>query len=247
MGVGGLPHPYCVRLDGFEGPLDILLQYVQQHRVDIHAVPMARIAWEYLDQLAGAGQLDLEGAIEFLLMASTMMELKARLLLPVIPAEAPPETGEVDPRRDLIERLMEYRSLRRAAEALGQRESEAASRFSRPSAVERDGLEPRAMQPLPVAELAAAMAGLLRRQLPEQPRMIPRERFSIGEKMRLIARALRRRTDTTMLFGNLLQRGSGRREIIVTFLALLELLRLGWANVQQERCFGCIQVARRGR
>ena len=242
-----MPHPYRVRLDAFEGPLDLLLHLIQQHRVDIHAIPMAQIAWEYLDHLAGAEQLDLEDAAEFLLMASTLMEIKARMLLPVAPAAAGAETGDADPRRDLIERLLEYRSLRRAAEALGEREAEAGRRFPRPLAPEPDTPAARVMETLPVSELAAAMAALLLRNRPEQPRTIPREGLSIGEKMRLIARALRRPTGAPVLFWTLLRRDSGRREIIVTFLALLELLRLGWAHVEQERCFGRILVGRRGR
>ncbi|HSW10649.1 MAG TPA: segregation/condensation protein A [Bacillota bacterium] len=242
-----MPHPYRVRLEAFEGPLDLLLQLIKEHRVDIHAIPVARIAWEYLDHLAGADQLDLEDAAEFLLMASTLMEIKARMLLPVAPAAPGVEVGEADPRRDLIERLLEYRSLRRAAEALGVREAEAGRRFSRPLAPEFYGPETGVMEPLPVTDLAAAMAALLRRNRPEQPRTIPREGFSIGEKMRLIARTLRRRTGERVLFWTLVRTGSGRREIIVTFLALLELLRLGWADARQERCFGRILVGRRGR
>ncbi len=238
---------YCVRLDAFEGPLDLLLHLIKEHRVDIHDIPVARITWQYLDHLAAGEQLNLDHAAEFLLMASTLLEIKARMLLPGVPAQAGGEPAHGDPRRDLVERLREYRSLRKTANMLGEHEAEAGRRFFPPRHAGSEGQERRAIEPLAARELAVAMAGLLRRRRGDQPRIVVRDGFSIGQKMRLIARALRGRTGATVAFWTLLRRGSGRREIIVTFLALLELLRLGWAHAQQERCYGRILVGRRGR
>lgn len=236
---------YRVRLEVFEGPLDLLLHLIQEEAVDIHDIPIARITWQYLEYLRELDRLDLDRAADFLLMAATLMEIKARLLLPRGPGETAGEDGaEPDPRAELVRRLLEYRLFRRAAELLKERECEAGNSFVRTPTVvaARPALTLEGIGP---GDLLSALEELLKEKPPEEPREIERDEFTVRDQMRAIAHALRRAPGRAVSFRALFRRGAGRREIIVTFLALLELMRLGWVIVGQDRTYGSIQIRRK--
>lgn len=144
-----LTDDYRVRLDVFEGPLDLLLYLVKRSEVDLHDIPIAQIADQYLTFLTRAGHVDVDGAGEFLLMAASLLEIKSRTLTPARPGAPALEASaeaDADPRADLVRRLLEYRGVRDAAGALEQRERDWARRF------------PAGVVPLPADALAEVLA-----------------------------------------------------------------------------------------
>ena len=232
---------YAVRLPVFEGPLDLLLYLVEANRVDIYDIPVAQIAEQYLEYLAALSAIDVDAAAEFVVMAATLLEIKARMLLPRPPAP-PGSPEEPDPRRELADRLVVYRKFKRAAaylEELMLRQGRCYLRGGKVPAGEAVAGE------ISVAQLVEILRTLLRARVPVAE--VARRRVSVGQKMREIMWRLRRNPGG-LRFGNLLPPGATRELVVVTFLALLELLRQRRILVRQEELFGEIFVfpARRG-
>ncbi|MCC6731483.1 MAG: segregation/condensation protein A [Chthonomonadales bacterium] len=220
--------PLQFRLPVFEGPLDLLLHLIRKQRIDIYDIPIALIAEQYLQQLAMWEALDLAVAGEYVVMAATLIELKSRLLLPAPTAAADEE--EVDPRAELVERLLEYERYSGVVDVLRGREEARRGLFF------RGALENAEDYTLSLAEGEAdsgALLAALRRLLAEVQvddatltAVVPRRRISLRMKMAEMMRRLRGR-ERGMDFDSLLERPLRRQDIVLTFLALLELLRLG--------------------
>ncbi|MEW6545847.1 MAG: segregation/condensation protein A [Bacillota bacterium] len=230
---------YAVRLPVFEGPLDLLLHLVEANRVDVYDIPVAEIADQYLQYLAALSAIDLDAAAEFVVMAATLLEIKARMLLPRPPG--PPDTEEPDPRQELVERLVVYRQFKRATAYLAELIAHQAQCYL------RGGKVPPGESPpgeLAVGRLLQALRSLLKDNPPVME--VARRRLSVRQKMRQILWLLRRNPGGVR-FGNLVGRGAAREEVVVTFLALLELLRQRRITVRQEQLFGEIFVFPSGR
>ncbi len=237
------PVSYALRLEVFEGPLDLLLHLIRAHKVDICDIPIAAVTEQYLDYLAAMEELNLEVAGEFLVMAATLMEIKSRALLPQQPKDAADEDGP-DPRQELIRRLEEYARYQQVAEGLRRLEAETRRSFPRLATEE--------IPAAPLAELTAQdLLGALRRMLLEQvdgngkgPPTLKVEREPISLQERVVAiRAQIRTAGAPVPFSALLPPDRRtRRQIIVTFLALLELLRLGEVSAWQEGPHGDITL-----
>ncbi len=235
---------YRVRLEVFEGPLDLLLHLIRAEKVDIHDIPIARITTQYLEYLAGLEALDLDRAAEFLLMAATLMEIKARMLLPRHAVEHVADAEpEPDPRAELVRRLLEYRSFRQKANVLQEREREASRRFVHPVAAGASALPPPPPEGVTVADLVAALLELVGEPVADEPAEIAREQYTVRDKMRTILRLLRQ-AGGSVAFGDLFGPRFSRREVIVTFLALLELVRQRWVTARQDRTYGRIVICR---
>ncbi len=236
---------YKVKLEVFEGPLDLLLYLIKKEEVDIYDIPIERITNQYMEYLSLMQLLNLEVAGEFLVMAATLMYIKSRMLLPadqqVTDTEA--EEGE-DPRWELIRQLVEYKKFKEAALQLGRREDEQANLFPRQSP--ETGIE--APKEVPLAEvsifdLIAAFNEVLKKaSAREDFREIYEERFTVSDKIEEILYSLRDRSQ--ILFRELFQETATRSEVVVTFLALLELIRLKRLRVQQMEAFGEIHVVK---
>jgi segregation and condensation protein A len=236
---------YKVKLEVFEGPLDLLLYLIKKEEVDIYDIPIERITNQYMEYLSLMQLLNLEVAGEFLVMAATLMYIKSRMLLPadqqVTDAEA--EEGE-DPRWELIRQLVEYKKFKEAAVQLARREEEQANVFTRAgdSGIEVDAKE------VPLAEvsifdLIAAFNEVLKKaNAREDFREIYEERFTVSDKIEEILYTLRERSEIRFL--ELFSESASRAEVVVTFLALLELIRLKRLRVQQAEAFGEINVVR---
>ncbi|MDI6893350.1 MAG: segregation/condensation protein A [Bacillota bacterium] len=230
---------YAVRLSVFEGPLDLLLHLVEANRVDVYDIPVAQIAEQYLQYLAALSAVDVDAAAEFVVMAATLLEIKARMLLPRPPVPAQPQ--EPDPRQDLVERLVVYRKFKQAGaylEELMARQGRCYLRGGKTPAGEVAAGE------LAVSRLLEMLRALLKQRAPVME--VARRRVSVRQKMREIVWRLRR-SPAGIRFGNLLPPGAGREQVVVTFLALLELLRLRRIAVRQEGLFGEILVFPAGR
>ena len=224
--------------DVFDGPLDLLLNLVKERQLDIATVPLATVADQYLAYIQAMESLDVELAADYLVVASTLVFLKSKALLPPIPVEFenPEESAEAVEQR-LRERLIAYSKYRDAGQELKSRAEEAAAFFVRP-----DGGDATAeivqRYRIDAAKLATALAAALRAAKPEK-RTIIRERVSLVEQMELVARIVRREGRASF-FG--LCAGHDRVTIIVTFLAVLELVRRSRLRVEQSESFGDIEL-----
>lgn len=228
-----------VSLEVFDGPLDLLLNLVKERQLDIATVPLALVADQYLAYIHAMEDLDVELAADYLVVAATLVFLKSKALLPPIPMEF---AGEAEESAEAIEarlreRLIAYSTYRDAGQELKARAADAAAYFLR-----QDGGDASTefvqRYRIDAAKLAGALAAALRAAKPEK-RTIVRERVSLNEQMELVTRAVRRAGHTSF-FG--LCAGLDRVSIIVTFLAVLELVRRERIRVEQDAAFGDIEL-----
>ncbi|GAC1308268.1 MAG: segregation/condensation protein A [Vulcanimicrobiaceae bacterium] len=210
-----------VSLDIFDGPLDLLLHLVREHRLDIATVPLARVAQQYFDYVAVMDALDVEVAAEYLVIAATLVFLKSRSLLPAIPAEFAVEGDESaeDVEERLRRRLIAYSTYKGVAEDLRGRRAEAESYYFREAGDSTAQTEQRYR--IAPAKLARALLAAVRAAKPEK-RTIARERFSIARQMEFVVRVVREHGAVEF---TRLCRTFDRGGVIATFLAILELIR----------------------
>lgn len=231
---------YQVKLEMFEGPLDLLLHLIREHQLDILDIPMATITEEYLRYLALMQELDLDVAGEFLLMAATLIHIKSRMLLPPEEAAEGEAVEEEDPRAELVDRLLEYKKFKEAARTLGVLEAEQALLHRRGAPAAELTVE----GPLTVSlfELLRAFRDVLRRADVPVPLLITPEELSVGQ--RIVTLVDRLAAESPLEFTSLFAGSTRRAEIIVTFLALLELLRRRLATARQAEPMGPIMIYR---
>lgn len=230
-----------VKLARFEGPLDLLLHLIKRDEVDIYDIPIAHITQQYLAYIELMRQLDLEVAGEFLVMAATLMRIKAKMLLP-LPAPGE-EEDEGDPREELVQRLVEYRQFKEAAGTLKGREEERRQLYERGMLPGEDEAGPLPLAPATLFDLLDALNRVMSR-IPEQAVYeVQGEIYGVEEKMSLIARTVAEQGSVS--FTTLMLACRVRAEVIVTFIALLELVKLGQVGVTQAEAFGDILIVAR--
>ena len=229
---------YTVKVDIFEGPLDLLLHLIKQNQLDIYDIPIALITEQYLEYIRIMKALDLTIAGEFLVMAATLMYIKSRMLLPA-PLEEEEEEGD-DPRAELVERLVEYKRFKEAALHLSQQALLGRDVFIRPvQEIEAEEGEIEA----DLFHLIDALRELLKRQEVDDFHEITLERITLREKIRELYERLHEVVEAVP-FSSLFTSLTSRVELIVTFLALLELIRSGMLRVYQREAFGPLWVTR---
>ena len=237
---------YKVNLDVFEGPLDLLLYLIRREELDIYDIPIEHITAEYMKFIEEARRLDLDIAGEFIVMAATLMVIKSRMLLPVDRRAA--EEGEdeewVDPRLDLVRQLIEYKKFKDAAGRLAEYEILVQESFDygggRPKFEKTAADAADALARIDLYDLLTAFQDVLARLNEVPTAELKGARFSVPEKMDLIVERTRR--DGQVAFSHLFNAQSPRGEVIVTFLALLELLRQHRIIVYQNAAFHEITV-----
>lgn len=229
--------PIRVRLPAFEGPLDLLLHLIQQDEIEITDIPIARITKQYLETLELMRELDLEVAGEFLVMAATLMRIKARMLLPPVISE---DAEEEDPREGLVRQLLEYRRFKAASSGLEHLESDRRLRYERGAPAQLEDPEASELLPVSLFRLLDALKNVLSRQAPPIVHTIVAEPISLEEAMGLMESNLRERP--RLLFEELLGLFVSRIEKITAFLGLLELLKLGRVQATQGDLFGPIWI-----
>ena len=228
---------YNIKIPVFEGPLDLLLHLIRENKIDIYDIPIAIITHQYLQYIKIMKELDLDIAGEFLVMAATLIHIKSRMLLPP-DEEAPPEEQE-DPRHELIQKLIEYQAFKEAALSLRQREDEWTRVFQRePLSDEKDD-EGIYLSDVNLFDLLEAFKKILDTSPPEVA-TITKETLTVKDKMSLIMEMLE--GQEAIRFEEFFKDGITRSQLIVTFIALLELIRLGLLRAYQEREFGNIWV-----
>ncbi|MBM3287280.1 MAG: segregation/condensation protein A [Candidatus Eisenbacteria bacterium] len=232
-------HP--VDLEVFSGPLDLLLHLIQQDQIEIWEISISRITRQYLEHLQRLEALNVEIAGEFLVMAATLMRIKSQMLLPR-PA-APEEDGDGMPltREGLIQRLLEYRRYRDAAQVLRDMEDERRRSLPRGWAplLEKSHLYP--LREARAVDLATYLREVLERPAPIDTHEVQLEEIRLEEKIEQLLAAIASRGDP-IPFREMIARPWWRLEWIVTFLALLELMRQGKAIALQEESFGDLWV-----
>lgn len=228
---------YNIKIPVFEGPLDLLLHLIRENKIDIYDIPIAIITHRYLQYIKIMKELDLDIAGEFLVMAATLIHIKSRMLLPP-DEEAPPEEQE-DPRHELVQKLIEYQAFKEAALSLRQREDEWTRVFQRePLSDEKDD-EGIYLSDVNLFDLLEAFKKILDTSPPEVA-TITKETLTVKDKMSLIMEMLE--GQEAIRFEEFFKDGITRSQLIVTFIALLELIRLGLLRAYQEREFGNIWV-----
>jgi segregation and condensation protein A len=232
---------YKVELDVFEGPLDLLLYLIKKNEVDIYDIPIERITGQYMEYMSLMRMLDLNIAGEFIVMAATLMMIKSRMLLPVEERPEDEETEEIDPRWDLVRQLVEYKKFKDVAGELQAKEYYRENVFDLSSenvAVEEEsGLD---MGEIGIFDLISAFKEVLARARPEEIGEIAAERYTTADKVVHILKRLEK--TGSLLFTDLFGAQASRHEIVCTFLALLELIRLSQVRVRQDRHFDAIAI-----
>jgi segregation and condensation protein A len=219
---------YTIRLPVFEGPLHLLLHLIRSQKLDIYDIPIASVTEQYLEYLSLMDELNLDVAGEFLVMAATLMEIKSRLLLPRPPSEASDDEGP-DPREDLVQKLLEYERYQRIAEDLRRMEQEMRRTF--PRVAEEEGPEA-PLERLTPADLLGALSRMLSEYGKGNGKKEPtvrmrREAISLRARLSEIWQRVRA-ADAPVPFSELFTPATrSRAMIVVTFMAVLELLRDG--------------------
>jgi segregation and condensation protein A len=241
------PDAYKVKLESFEGPLDLLLYLIRKNEVNIYDIPIALITEQYLGYIELMQELNLDVAGEFLVMAATLIHIKSRTLLPR-PDPTQDDVIEEDPREALVRRLLEHQKYKAAAELLHEREALRSAQYMRPDAsvAEAAGDEYEPELEVDLFTLLAAFRGVLERANRRPHMVLPPEQISIEDRIQQLLSRLSEHEACG--FEELFQDGDGSRAfMIVTFLAVLEMIRLKLIRVFQAGSFGAIRVYKRAR
>ena len=234
--------PYQVRIENFEGPLDLLLHLIKKNEINICDIPIAMIAQQYLAYIEAMNELNLSVAGEFLIMAATLLQIKSKMLLPADEAAEDDEDGP-DPREELVRRLLEYKSYKEAARQLDDQEKMWREIFSReqgpPEPIETDET---LLDNVTLFDLVDALKGVIDRNPGRKLIEIIPDNLTVRERMNVILEMLEGKDSVS--FVSLFEESCHRLVVIVTFLAMLELIRLRVARVFQAETFGPILVSR---
>src|SRR4249920_3800739 len=241
------PDAFPVKLENFEGPLDLLLHLIRKNEVNVHDIPIALITQQYLDAISLMEELDLDIAGEYLVMAATLIHIKSKMLLPRPETAAGVEGEEEDPRDALVRRLIEHQRFKAAAGLLHEREQVRAAQWQRPdervAAIAGDDYEPELEVDL--FSLLTAFQSVVDRAKLRPKVLLPPEQMPIEER---IEQLLARLSETEAIgFEELFADVDDRGGLIVTFLALLEMIRLKLVRVFQSGSFGPIRIYKRAR
>ncbi len=233
-----------VQLEIFEGPLDLLLYLVKKEEVDIYEVNLTKIATQFIQYVELMKELDLDIAGDFLVMAATLMYIKSRELLPKNQqVEAPEEEDEEDPRWELIRQLVEYKKFKDAAARLQEREFLQEQIYARVPGRPEFAVDPPAARPeVSIFDLVNAVSSILKRfNQRDESRDVFEDKWSVSEKIEMIINLIREKPH--LHFADLFENTTHRIEVVVTFLALLELIRMKQLRIEQSEPFAEIEIS----
>lgn len=230
---------YKVKLEVFEGPLDLLLYLIKKNEIDIYDIPVAEITEQYLEYLELMRMLDLNIAGEFLVMAATLIHIKSKMLLPPEEKELLPEEEE-DPREELVRRLLEYKKFKEVAGVLQDLEGQRKKMFTRDAVFETESGE--VFFEANLFDLITALTRVLKDIPKDLFHEIIKDEFTVEQKVHDLLHMLV--TAPVLYLSELFKKAKNKIEIIVTFLAILELIRLKEIMIVQKQSFGEIEVIR---
>ena len=234
---------YKVKLEVFEGPLDLLLYLIKRDEIDIYDIPIEHITRQYLEYIEAFQVLDLDIAGEFVVMAANLIYIKSRSLLPVQPQGEEETEEEADPRWELVRQLLEYKKFKEAAAHLSEREAHQSNLFSH-VAPAPEVSEERPLSEVSIFDLINAFQKALKRlHKTEDLREIFEENYTVSDKIDFVLRMTS--SCVALKFSELFAHAASRTEMVVTFLALLELIRLKQLAITQAEPFAEIEVTRK--
>lgn len=233
---------YKVHLESFEGPLDLLLHLIEKNRIDIYDIPIALLTEQYMAYLAKFKEFNIEIASEFLVMAATLLQIKSKILLPDTKIETETtDEEETDPRQELVERLLEYRRYKEISSVLSEMAQEAGQRYFRKSTLP----EPKHLPPtgLDVKLLWQAFQNVLEGQIEHAPLIanVAREQYTIEDKIVSLLTILKE-NNGNICFTAVFTPKTSKAELITTFLAMLELIKIKRISVYQTGLFSPIYL-----
>ena len=239
--------PLNVRLERYEGPLDLLLDLIRKQQIDIWDIPIAQITQQYLDYLQQAAEMDIELGAEFILMAATLIHIKSRMLLPRDPELARMEGEQEDPRRELVERLLEHERFKNAAEMLQQKRLIEENVWSNPRIrafldEEDPGLA------VTIFDLVATFQAVLERAKSRPSYQVNHETVTLADMVAYVKSVLLAKPKHELVPAReLFEQQRSLRAMICVFLAILELVRLQAIVLVQKATFGEIAIRRHKR
>lgn len=231
---------YRVKLPIFEGPLDLLLHLIEENKIDIYNIPIAIITQQYLDYLDKAREIDLDLTSEFIVMACTLLAIKAQMLLPQPVVEPETEEEGPDPREELVKRLLEYKKYQEKVKTFEQLAAEQAKCF--PRQINEKALLEKFPPPNPIGSItwqdlvAVFEKVLIQKKGHTKPISLPKEEITIQKQLNYILTQLSQNPQG-LSFYQLINQAVSKEEVIVTFLALLELVRLKQILLKQKKLF----------
>jgi len=235
---------YKIKLEMFEGPLDLLLYLIKKNDLDISDIPITKITEQYMEYIEMMKMLDLDIVGDFLVMAATLMQIKSRMLLPPDPIEQ--EEDEIDPRDELARKLYEYKKFKEIADALQEKEEKRRDLF--PRAIDEEAMERLKEDAKEVYfeanlfDLINALTDALKKVPKEIIHQIAKDEFTVDEKIHEILHCLI--DQPSVMLKSLFKKARSKMEVIVTFLAILELIRLKEIKITQKKIFDDIEVLR---
>lgn len=235
---------YKVELDIFEGPMDLLLYLIKRDEIDIYDIPIERITKQYMSYLDTFKMLNIGLAGEFLVMAANLCYIKSRMMLPKHVQPPEEDADEEDPRWDLIRQLIEYKKFKEAARKLGEKEARQLDHFShKPAKIESGGDDVRPLDDgVSIFDLIRAFQDILDRFHDEGLGEIVDDQYTVSDKIDMLLKLIE--PGGSLPFTRLFQNAASKHEMIVTFLAVLELMKLNIFRVRQERVLGEIELRR---
>lgn len=228
---------YKIKLEVFEGPIALLLHLIEKHQIDIYDIPIAQITEQYLLYLRAMKEFNIDIASDFLLMAATLLQIKSRMLLPRPKAALAAEEEEIDPRQELVEKLIEYRKFKQMATILEDMVEKRSLYFTR--LPQQFDIVPSLPEGLKLDDLILAFAAIWE-SASEDYALVTREEISIQDKMYDIIHLLHKAGQ--LEFRQTITRTGSRAEVVAAFLALLELIRMRRIIIQQDGGFGPIYL-----
>lgn len=240
---------YKIILESFEGPFDLLFHLIEKAEVDIYDIPIAKIADQYIEYIEKMDELDLDITSEFLVMASTLVEIKSKMLLPKQEKEGIQlEFEETDPREELVRRLMEYKKYKEAAKYLKEKEEVQKTIFYKPKEeiddFVEDGDASKLLEGLQLCDLIKALDSVIKRVSKNNKKMnieeIRRDEITIEEGMHEITLLVKEKKQVE--FNDCFKDNTSRANIIVMFISILELMKLKLIKIVQQENFGNIFI-----
>lgn len=231
---------YHITLPAFQGPLDLLLHLIRENKIDIYDIPISIITKQYLEYIEFMKELNLEIAAEFIAMASTLIYIKSRMLLPIDNVE--PISEDEDPRADLVNRLLQYQAYKEASLTMRQREDLWSNVFFRP-VQDKDEYQPEEPEPLlfdiNIFDLLTALKRVISKA-PLESMVVSRETLTVKDKINHLIYLIEQKK--VVEFESIFNHDTKRIDIIVTFLALLEIMRLHIVVAYQDDLWGKIWI-----
>jgi Uncharacterized conserved protein len=239
-----------VKLEAFEGPLDLLLHLIDKNKINIYDIPIVEITEQYLEYIRQMDTRDLDVMSEFLVMAATLVNIKSKMLLPV---EQEEEEEALDPRQELVERLLEYKMYKYISEELKDKQVDASRVLFKPQTIPQEiaGYKEdidvgELLSDLTLAKLHAIFQSIVKKQAdkidPIRSKFGKIEREEINLSVKLIQIQEYGLLHRNFSFRSLLEAQHGKMEVIVTFLGILELIKIGRINILQEDLFDDIRI-----